>query len=96
MGCTTETGSPPQAATLPESVRRATEKTEALGGSLPVHRRRKGALCMRSCRTRCAPFRRCVVQVVTITVKVGPILGNYEAEEKIKSFLHNHDRLSAR
>ena len=63
VGCKTYTCSPKQSATLPEGVRHAMGRAEAHGGSLRVHRRRKGALRMRSWRMRGAPFRRCVVQV---------------------------------
>ena len=37
VGCTTYTGSPPQAATLPEGVRHVMGRADAHGGSLRVH-----------------------------------------------------------
>ena len=63
VGCKIYTCSPAQTATLPEGVRNVMGRAEARGGSLCVHRRRRGALCMRLWRMRGAPFRRCVVQV---------------------------------
>ena len=57
-GCTTKCCSPPQPATLPEGVRHVMGRAEAHGGSLRVHRRRKGALRMRLWRMRRAFYRR--------------------------------------